>query len=116
MTPTTSTHNQLSRRLERAAALIERGWCQGYYANDRRGERVGWLNEKAVAFCMEGAVMRACGDQFDEAYPFLIRVLPRPPVGKRGNPIAYWNDRPRRKKLEVVAKLREAAQLARLAK
>jgi hypothetical protein len=45
--------------MERAIKLVEAGWTQGSWAQDRNGNRVDWDTEEAVSFCAVGAIMRA---------------------------------------------------------
>ena len=45
--------------LLKAAALVERGWCQGEMARDRVGNKVAPISEAAVCWCALGAAKRA---------------------------------------------------------
>jgi hypothetical protein len=98
--------------LDAAADLIEPegAWTQGVLGRDERG-CILTSNElgRAVSFCAAGAIQRAAGLPFqtpEGAHRFVRKVIGRKEIG-------YWNDRPRRTQAEVVAKLREAAALAR---
>jgi len=93
--------------LDRAADLIEPAgaWTQGKWGSPE------------TCMCAEGAIFAACeaSPMYDRnripgAIGVLTSMLPAIP---RGNPIAFWNDDPERTQAEVVAKLREAAALAR---
>jgi hypothetical protein len=54
--------------LIRARAFIERGWCQHVGARDVAGSFVSATDQRAVAWCMYGALM-AAGMPFNEADP-----------------------------------------------
>lgn len=97
--------------LDRAADLIEPkgAWTQGVYACDEFGNDLNpdgqWQpSPTAVCRCMYGAVAEI-------AQPNGYRCVP--PSGSWGLPDTDWNDAPERTQAEVVAKLREAAALAR---
>ncbi len=45
--------------VERAAQLIEKGWCRGALARDGEGNKVGVYSDDAVAYCVVGALMCA---------------------------------------------------------
>jgi len=99
--------------LERAADLIEPegAWTQGAYARDVLGNNLNpdeqWgPSPTAVCRCMYGAVAEVARPN---GYQYL------PPSGSWGLPGTEWNDAPERTQAEVVAKLREAAALARAA-
>lgn len=44
-----------------AAVLVERGWCKGANARDKNGKQVSPTDPAACAWCMVGAVFKACG-------------------------------------------------------
>ena len=48
--------------LKEAKAYIERGWCKQALAKDVCGNHVHTHSLRAVAWCAEGAVIRACQD------------------------------------------------------
>lgn len=101
--------------LERAAALIEPegAWTQGAYAvgDDFAAEDDchDWPDEP-TCFCLMGAI--AWVQQLDRPGDIDFARF-SPTLGLSVSNVASWNDEPRRKQSEVVAKLREAAALAR---
>jgi hypothetical protein len=101
--------------LERAADLIEPegAWTQGVYARDAEGHILGaGTAPEAVCFCALGAIEHI-GGHGAPAKAFLARHIM--PEGYRSttHTVGSFNDDPRRTQAEVVAKLREAATLAR---
>lgn len=97
--------------LDAAADLIEPegAWTQGAYARTAKGFCIGPHEDAATCFCMRGALRRvgAVGD-WDESSPATRAI-----GFQTARQMTQWNDRPRRTQAEVVAKLREAAALAR---
>lgn len=96
--------------LERAAAMLRRGWCRGVLARDAHGEAVMPEAPEACAWCMAGAVFRAryeLGVQHMDSAP-IIR-LARSVVG---HPLPQWNDA-KTDAATVIAALERAAYLAR---
>lgn len=98
--------------LDRAADLLtpEGAWTQGAFGRDANGEPCGLSQlERAVCYCLVGATDAAASDDLnlscaaDDALSALL--------GERS--VSTWNDAPERTQAEVVAKLREAADLAR---
>jgi hypothetical protein len=100
--------------LERAADLLQKpgAWTQGVLARNKAGEITG-LSEfrgPAVCWCILGATYVVDNDDDDDrsssnsADRFLESLL---------GEVGAWNDAPERTQSEVVAKLREAAALAR---
>jgi hypothetical protein len=106
--------------LRAAADLIEPegAWTQGAFSRNADGttdidEAVA---SNPVCWCALGALAKASGvDPLDPrafvlpapqiaAYPILRRLV--------GGDFVFWNDAPKRTQAEVVAKLREAADLA----
>lgn len=47
--------------LERAAELIEEGWCQGWDAANEHWSPVWWNSKHAKYFCIQGAIFRCEG-------------------------------------------------------
>lgn len=82
--------------LSEAADICERGWCQGKFVKDG-------------CVCASEAI-RIAGDSElaldTEAWPFFNRHI-------GADYVSEWNDAPGRTQAEVVAKLREAAALAK---
>jgi hypothetical protein len=96
--------------LERAAALIEPegAWTQGVLGRDANG-RILMARDlgRAVCFCAQGAIIRVSDASLAwHAVQAVQKII-------RSEGLGYWNDRPGRTQKQVVAKLREAAKLAR---
>ncbi len=100
--------------LDRAADLIEPegSWMQGYLGRDATGRLLDTKEiNKAVCMCAAGAMWRALGgfsDDADVTFWAACREI-RAVTGCDG--VGSWNDGSTQS--EVVAKLREAAALAR---
>jgi|SRR6476661_4492252 len=98
--------------LERAAKLIEPegAWIKGWFAKDDRGRDLEPGDPHAVCWCARGAILQA-EPQAEQlgVYEPLCTVLGVIDLYR----IEEWNDVPGRTQAEVVAKLREAAKLAR---
>lgn len=111
--------------LERAADLIEPEgkWTQFHYARTKDGLPCSYDERKARCFCAMGAIGKVAGDHTLDvrAAKVLGADLPVPNCAASLAPnvvveiaaISAWNDAPERIQSEVVAKLREAAALAR---
>lgn len=102
--------------LNAAADLLEKpgAWTQGAASRDmfgNVGEEGDELLPDAVCWCLAGAVEHV-GGNWSRPYTTAIRAALGLPMVGIGAQIAEWNDRPGRTQAEVVAKLREAAQLA----
>jgi hypothetical protein len=96
----------VAEALDRAADLIEPegAWMQNALSKyDAAGN--------VTCMCALGALLNVRGASF-EAADFLDTLLPQTRGGQK-RPLAEWNDAPERTQAEVVAKLREAAALAR---
>ena len=48
--------------LQEAKRLIEKGWTKETFARDEHGRSCNFLDRRAVAFCMVGAIDRAAAD------------------------------------------------------
>ena len=107
--PEASIPSRVSDVLDRAAGTLaaDGAWTQGAWARDERGYAVSHDAHGAKCWCLDGALMLAKGqaDTFDEI--IAIEAL-LPDVDA-----IHWNDADGRTQVEVVAKLREAAALAR---
>lgn len=91
----------------RAAEIVSSGWCQGVSALDSNDKKARWESDKAVRFCLVGAVSRAMWpDWSPSAYSELFSVLHKR-IG--GNPFG-WNDKAERTQEQVVALLKGAAE------
>lgn len=106
--------------LSRAADLIEPegAWTQGDFARDETGFQYSdsgltFHEFPATCFCLFGALAEVAEVSDPELYRdadrYLLTVVGVPFV----NDVADWNDAKGRTQAEVVAKLREAAALAR---
>ena len=95
--------------LDAAADLIEPegAWTTGADARRSDGGKTHGHDDQAICFCAEGAVIHVSGKRSKhDAFQLIRRVT-------RSSSIHEWNDAPERTQTEVVAKLREAAALAR---
>jgi hypothetical protein len=94
--------------LEKAADIIEPegAWTQGTYCDDELDGR---------RLCLVGAVASALGTNAYDAEKWIVRnrIATRYFGREEEGWLISWNDAPDRKQSEVVAKLREAASLAR---
>lgn len=97
--------------LDAAADLIEPegAWTTETVASTADGNSVLSDNPQAVCFCAMGAIFRCGGDPVGADKFFGGTICP----GGGWGHIGPWNDAPERTQAEVVAKLREAAALAR---
>lgn len=97
--------------LERAADLItpEGAWTQGTWARDESGRSVTLRSPYAACFCMRGALVIASNKSMASEMTGVQKAL----GFRNAAAMARWNDRDSRTQAEVVAKLREAAELAR---
>lgn len=96
----------MSECLEEAAVLLEQvGWTQErFYAGDL---------EHPTAYCMIGACKAVCPER-DASTPFaLVLGFKQGPIYDAADVAFIWNDRKKRKKEEVVARLRHYAALER---
>jgi hypothetical protein len=101
-------HNDASAvadKLDEARALIERGWCQGWFAKDARGNNCMEYRPEAVCWCMGGALFKVGAP---DAVDLLRRV-----IGGDWDGIADFNDAPGRTQAEVIDAFKRAAELAR---
>lgn len=98
--------------LERAADLIEPEgrWTQGALYRDRDGNPAGAMISNPICWCAVGAVIHVGGGlcELELAEADLAETSPG-----ALRPLSSWNDAPERTQAEVVAKLRQAAALAR---
>lgn len=102
---------KISQVLSKAADLIEKkGHCKNNYAKDKDGNSVTVKDKKAAMFCIEGAFCKV-GNRANSCIVYdtsswFIKYLGG---NFMGNPIAAWNDDPKRTKKQVVVKLRKAS-------
>ena len=91
---------QVTKDLEAAKKLVKKGWCQGI------GEQKSLFGLR-TNYCIMGALYTVAGgegapfDRFDDSAAVVSRVLAHPFLTDRSY-IARWNDRPGRKKSEVI--------------
>lgn len=98
--------------IERAADLLESGWCQRAYALTADGREVHSSKPSAVAWCASGALMRArdevLGTMAPHLYGAAVNDLTNFLIEREGPmTISAYNDAPGRKKEEVVALFRD---------
>jgi hypothetical protein len=96
--------------LDRAADIVAKGWAQAAYARTRTGRKIGATCRAATCWCAVGAIKKAAG--IEDVLAPQVWDAARLPFGSP-NALTEWNDAPGRTQSEVVAKLREAAALAR---
>ena len=95
--------------LERAAALIaEKGWTQGVTARDVTGCPVHSSSDRAVSFCVVGAVCLKGQPRVGEVHPAFAFI--ETVIGCSG--VAGWNDEIERTKHDVVTALDAAYVVA----
>lgn len=102
--------SEVAAVLNKAASLVEQGWTQGDWAVDSAGHPVDVHNREACAWCLNAAVVRArdTARHIPEWGPIQRAVTQA--IGS--SMWARWNDAPGRTQAEVVAALRQAAELA----
>jgi hypothetical protein len=66
--------DETTAMLIRARGFLERGWCRGVHARDVAGDRVQPTSEKAVAWCMIGALMAAGWETHHTGHPAYQRL------------------------------------------
>lgn len=100
---------------ERAAQLVERGWCQGNSATLTSGTPARWEDPAASCFCAAGATMRAlweagwwCPETQSAAMTMLQRKVT---IASKTIAPMKWNDAPERTKEEVAAMLRTKVEV-----
>ena len=98
--------------LLKAAALVERGWCQGAFAVTSNGVHTNPIDPDATCFCPLGAIRRACAPLFPQSYNdrTVHAVGTMLHTFIRASSIPAWNDAPGRTQAEVVAALKAAAE------
>lgn len=102
--------------LDKAADLISKpgAWTQGTLSRSEDQTPVSDV-EDGACFCLIGATLLVAPQRLTAllAQGYLLKVLPHADAGQALNPMAHFNDAKGRTQDEVVAKLREAAALAR---
>jgi hypothetical protein len=109
-------------KLREARALIERGWTQGEFALDAKGEEIESPDQTPTCFCALGAISQAAlgypdpdaEDFVSNAKPFedVSTVLAQALGFRFSHEIAKWNDRLGRTQAEVLAAFDKAIELA----
>lgn len=87
--------------LQNTRALIVRGWNQGTFAQNAKGEAVTSGDPEACSWCLIGALGTAAKDHetaFDRAYDILRKLMP---IGSYS--LSLWNDLPGRTQADVLA-------------
>lgn len=114
--------NVTAERLELAAKLIEKGWCQGHGAEDAEGNPVHSNSPDAARVCLEIAIERAATAIPDvvptgECDMWLAKVVPAfdwlPHMDPFSSRLSIANDQPDTTQADVLRWLREAAHMAR---
>src|SRR5438132_8158865 len=86
--------------LKKARALIVRGWTQGWFARNSKGEHTNPCAKDAVEWCLSGAIIKATPYSCD-TNPF--RTIRSSFRDRKPRSLPRWNDNPKRKKAEVLA-------------
>ena len=74
----------------KVSELLTRGWCQGTYARDLRGQEVLLDSDEAVSWCFVGAMRRAfLGNNNDDSKWRAFYKLAADRVGS----VLGWNDK-----------------------
>ena len=99
-----------------AANLVEKGWSRYELAHDDDGAVVSPIDERAAAWSMEGALMRASWDAVvfdldDVQYGICAQLINSVAKSRVNHQIDMhvYNGDPNRKQEQVAAKLREMA-------
>ena len=93
----------------KAWQYVEKGWCQGGLAIDNNGVQCSIFSNKAVAWCLIGAMMKvySCRKRkmlYDKMYQFVSPQWD----------LVEWNDYHKRTKRQVVALLKKVEGSGRL--
>lgn len=92
-------------RLTAAKKLIQKGWTQGHYAEDKDGSIVSYNSPTASRFCLMGAVhLKVAPTEYLKAALGSLTNTGR---------LVKYNDTPGRTKKEVLALFARAIKLAR---
>jgi hypothetical protein len=87
----------MKKILEKVRKKLENGWCQGHLALDEQGRDVFPWDEKAICWCLYGAIESERKNVVDVAQ--FIRWLINYQL------IEEWNDAPSRTQEEVLSLL-----------
>lgn len=98
--------NPVAELLEKAAATVALGWCQGYAARNADGCQRASYEPDAVRWCALGGIFRHASPHEPMATILLSNTIGT-------DDVARWNDHPSRTQSEVVDALLRAAALAR---
>ena len=100
-----------SKLLEMALKKIEKGWCQGSFAQDKNGKPVYRDSQKAVKWCAIGAIYAVnTSSNIVDAWDFLEQSLPKKHIH-----IPVWNDKNGRTKEQVINLYKRAIARAKKA-
>lgn len=89
--------------LIRTRNLLEQGWTQFVFARDAEGDALRAMDDNAVAWCVDGALRKACG--YGNNYVSTRKMLNEllfdkfPDIPHR---ITFWNDLHTTKKEDVL--------------
>jgi hypothetical protein len=84
-----------------ARAALARGWIQGHQAHDANGNFCDPSDDRAVSFCIIGAIEHGRSELVEGYWP-CTQILERLRKKVCTSPVA-WNDKPGRTKEEVLA-------------
>ncbi len=90
-------------RAARKILTPRKAWTKDNIARDSRGREVSWDSEKAVKFCLCGALMRVLGSENETTFSQCQKAILGP-----SQSFANFNDAPERKHKEVLAALDNA--------
>jgi hypothetical protein len=93
--------------LKNARTLIEKGWCQGAWARNKKGKPVQWDNSAAASWCLRGAIHKGAAEASSRdtagATVTIERILRDRFHVIDG--LTWWNDDPKRTKKDVLKAL-----------
>lgn len=96
--------------LQKARALLEKGWCQGVAARTDKGTSVSPRNRHATSFCVYGSLCCAGYEENMDLHAAIDDIMfGRLEVYSFG----AWNDAPGRTQEEVLTLMDRAIDLAR---
>ena len=105
------TKQEVKKTVEDAKDLIERGWCQGDFAKDAKGDGCDSSDEEATEFCLIGVINKVTKCSGPTAgfngmawrLNSKIRNVLRKAIGaSSGEDLDTWNDSEERTQGEVV--------------
>ncbi len=120
---------QLPAHLDKLGDLLDKGWCQGLYAQNESGLQVSYISDEAVCFCIVGGIDKVA-HKLEKAFRHLMGAaladsltlglmngLPNSTINKtpsvREGELTDWNDKADRTKEQVVKLCKDTAQRLR---